>query len=107
MRMKYENPKLKQCQIANQISVLTSSLQTYRNDINMFSPYRNNPKNTNKRIKNASNTNFHLVNMTPKNLKRPQVTSFNLIQIQNQIRKTNMFQKFDPYTRILKLTINI
>ena len=39
-RMKYENTKLKQSQIANQLGYSTSTLQRYRNDINMLSPYR-------------------------------------------------------------------
>ena len=38
MRMKNENPKLKQSQIANQQGYSTASLQRYRNDINMLSP---------------------------------------------------------------------
>ena len=58
MLMKYENPKLKQSQIANQIGYSTSTLQRYRNDINMLSPYRINPNNINKRTKKASITNF-------------------------------------------------
>ena len=57
MRMKYENPKLKQSQIANQLSYSTSTLQRYRNDLNMVSPYRIKPNNTNKRAKKTSNTN--------------------------------------------------
>ena len=48
MRLKYENPRMKQSQIANQIGLSTSTLQRYRSDINMLSPYRINPNNTNK-----------------------------------------------------------
>ena len=51
MRVKYENPKMKQSQMANQLGLSTSTLQRYRNDINMLSPYRINPNNTNKRTK--------------------------------------------------------
>ena len=58
MRVKYENPKLKQSEIANQLGLSSSTLQRYRNDINMFSPYRINPNNTNKRTKKVENTNF-------------------------------------------------
>ena len=47
MRVKYENPKKKQCEIANQLSMSSSTLQRYRNDRNMLSPYRINPNNTN------------------------------------------------------------
>ena len=39
MRVKYENPKMKQSEIANQLSYSTSTLRRYRNDINMLSPY--------------------------------------------------------------------
>ena len=46
MRNKYENPKMKQSEIANQLGMSSSTLQRYRNDINMFSPYRINPNNT-------------------------------------------------------------
>ena len=49
MRMKYENPKLKQSQIQNQLGYSSTTLQRYRNDINMLSPYTiqsNNNKRT-------------------------------------------------------------
>ena len=51
MCIKLKNPKMKQSEIANQLSNSTSTLQRYRNDINMLSPYRIHPNNTNKRIK--------------------------------------------------------
>ena len=51
MRVKYENPKLKQSEIANQLGLPSSPLQRYRNDINMLSPYRIHSNNTNKRTK--------------------------------------------------------
>ena len=57
MRLKYENPKLKQCEIANQLAY-SSTIQRDRNDINMLSPYTIQPNNTNKRTKKTSNTNF-------------------------------------------------
>ena len=53
MRVKYEKPKMKQSEIANQLGMSSSTLQRYRNDINMLSPYRINQNNTNKRIKKA------------------------------------------------------
>ena len=85
MRLKYENPKLKQSEIANRLGYSSSTLQRYRNDVNMISPYRINPNNTNKRTKKAKNTNFD-ENTSPNNdhkglqmisndLKRPQSTS--------------------------------
>ena len=51
MRMKNENPKLKQSEIENQLGFCSSNLQRYRKEINMLSPYRNQPNNTNKRKK--------------------------------------------------------
>ena len=72
MRLKYENPRMKQSQIANQIGLSTSTLQRYRNDINMLSPYRSNPNNTNKRTKKLQKITFttiHTRNLTLKDLK--------------------------------------
>ena len=75
MRVKYENPRMKHYQLANQIGLSTSNLQRYRNDINMLSPYRINPVNTNKRTKNASITNFDNNSHHEPDVKRPQMTS--------------------------------
>ena len=47
MRIKYENPRLKQNEIANQLGLSSSTLKRYRNDIDMLSPYRNSSNNTN------------------------------------------------------------
>ena len=58
MRFNYKNPKMKQSEIANQPSCSSSTLQRYRIDINMFSPYKIQPNNTNKRTKSGSSTNF-------------------------------------------------
>ena len=51
MRFKNGNPKMKQSEVAKQLSYSASNLQIYRNDINMLLPYRINPNNTNKRTK--------------------------------------------------------
>ena len=48
MRVKCENPKLKQSEITIHLGLSSSTLQSYRNDINMLSPYRMHPNNTNK-----------------------------------------------------------
>ena len=80
MRLKYENPRMKQSQIANQIGLSTSTLQRYRNDINMLSPYRINPNNTNKRTKKVSNGNFDNNSHQESDVKRPQMTSKDLNQ---------------------------
>ena len=94
MRVKYENSKMKQSEIANQLSMSPSTLQRYRNDINMLSPYRINPNNTNKGTKKAKNTDFDNLShhepdvkrpqMTSNDLKRPQSTSKKIVRKQNQ-----------------------
>ena len=53
MRLKDENPKMKQSDIANQLSLSSSTIQRYRSDINMLSPYRIQSNNINKRMKKA------------------------------------------------------
>ena len=68
MKLKYENPRMKQSEIANQLGMSSSTLQRYRNDINMLSPYRNNPNNVKKRPKKAKIDDIG-------DLKRPQITS--------------------------------
>ena len=56
MKIKYENPKMKQTEIANQIGMSSSTLQRYRNEINMLSPYRNSSNNTKKSPKRLKST---------------------------------------------------
>ena len=68
MYMKYQNPKLKQSELANNLNMSSSTIQRYRNDINMQSPYRINPNNTKKRTKKAKIDDID-------DLKRPQMTS--------------------------------
>ena len=68
MHIKYQNPKMKQSEIADHLNMSSSTLQRYRNDINMFSPYRINPNNVKKRPKKAKIDNNG-------DLKRPQMTS--------------------------------
>ena len=71
MRVKYENPKMKQSEIANQLGMSSSTVQRYRNDINMLSPYRINPNNVKKRSKKPKINDIG-------DLKRPQMTSNDL-----------------------------
>ena len=75
MRLKYENPRMKESQIAHQIGLSTSTLQRYRKDKNMLSPYKINPNNTNKRTKKASNGKFDNNSHQESNNKRPQSIS--------------------------------
>ena len=89
MRGKYENLKMKQSEIANQLGLSSSTLQSYRNDINMPSPYRINPSNTNKRTKKTLNTNFDNNSHHEPDVKRPQMTSINLKTTQTKSNKKN------------------
>ena len=85
MRMRYENPILKQSEIANRLGYSSSTSQFYRNNVDMISPYRINPNNSNKRTKKAKHTNVDentspyndqkKSQMTSNDLKRPQSTS--------------------------------
>ena len=51
MHIKYQNPKLRQSEIADHLNMSSSTIQRYRNDINMLSPYRINPNNVKKHPK--------------------------------------------------------
>ena len=53
MNIKYQNPKMTQSDISSQLNMSSSTIKRYRNDINMLSPYRNNPNNVKKRSKKA------------------------------------------------------
>ena len=68
MNIEYQNPKMTQSEISSQLNMSSSTLQRYRNDINMHSPYRINPNNVKKRTKKAKIDNIG-------DLKRPQMTS--------------------------------
>ena len=78
MQVKYENPQMKQSEIANDLHYSTSTLQRYRNDINMLSPYRIEASYTNKQRKKTSNTNSNNDLHRDSDLKRPQMTSNDL-----------------------------
>ena len=75
LRMKYKNPKLKQSEIANESDISSSTLQRYRSDMNMFSPYINKTNHTNKRAKKASITNSNNNSDREPDCKRLQTTS--------------------------------
>ena len=74
MRLKYENPKMKQSEIANQLSLSSSTIQRYRNDINMLSPYRIQSNNINKRMKKAKYAKSDNDSQPNHDDKRPQMT---------------------------------
>ena len=71
MNINYQNPKMTQSEISSQLNISPSTIQRYRNDINMFSPYRINPNNVKKRSKKAKIDDNG-------DLKRPQLTSNDL-----------------------------
>ena len=81
MNIKYQIPKMKQSEIANNLNMSSSTLQRYRNDINMLSPYRNNPNNNKKHPKKAEIDDNG-------DLKRPQMTSDDLKATSNDNKKT-------------------
>ena len=68
MDIKYQSPKMKQSEIANHLKTSSSTLQRYRNDINMLSPYRINPNNVKKQPQKVKIDDIG-------DLKRPQMTS--------------------------------
>ena len=71
MNIKYQNPKMTQSEISSQLNMSPSTIQRYRNDINMISPYRNNPKNVKKQQKKVKIDDIG-------DLKRPNLTSYDL-----------------------------
>ena len=71
---------MRQSEIANQLGMSSSTLQRYRNDINMLSPYRINPNNTKKRTKKAKIDDIV-------DLKRPQMTSNDVKTTSNETVK--------------------
>ena len=80
MYIKYQNPKMKQSEIANNLNMSPSTLQRYQNDINMLSPYRisqNNTKILSKKVKIDDIGD----------LKRPQMTSNDLEKNSNETVK--------------------
>ena len=77
MYMKYQNPKLKQSELANNLNMSSSTIQRYRNDINMQSPYR---INTKKRTKKPKIDDIG-------DLKRPQMTSNDVKMTSNETVK--------------------
>ena len=77
MHIKYQNPKMKQSEIADQLKMSSSTLQRFKNDINMQSPYRNNPNNVKKQPKKNKIDES-------RDLKRPQITPNDLKSSSNE-----------------------
>ena len=85
MYVKYQNSKMKQSDIANNLNMSSSTIQRFRNDINKLSPYRINPNNNKKRPKKAKIDNIS-------DLKRPQMTSNDSIKNKKTILKGGSVQ---------------
>ena len=75
MNIKYQNPKMKQSEIANQLNMSTSTIQRQRNHVNMLSPYRINPNNVKKRPKKAKIVENNDIKRGSDDLRRTQITS--------------------------------
>ena len=84
MHIKYQNPKMKQSEISNQLGLSSGTVQRYRNDINMLSPYRIQSNKTNKRTKKAKNTNFDSNSHHEPDVERPQMTSIDFKTTSNE-----------------------
>ena len=72
MNIKYQHPKMTQSEISNQLGMSSSTLQRYRNDINMISPYTNNLKNVKKQQNKAKindNGDLKSPNLTSNDIK--------------------------------------
>ena len=73
MMVKYENPKLKQSQIANSLGLPSSTLQCYRNHMNILLPYRKiipiTPINNEKRLQILILTTIYIATLTSKDHK--------------------------------------
>ena len=86
LNVKYQNPKLKQSEIASQLNMSPSTIQRHRNDLNMLSPYRINLNNVKKRPKKAKIDDNG-------DLKRPQMTSNDLKTTSNDNNKKTKTKK--------------
>ena len=80
MHIKYQNPKMKQSELADHLNMSSSTLQRYKNDINMLSPYRINPNNVKKHPKKVKIDDIG-------DHKRPQMTSNDLKTTSNETVK--------------------
>ena len=89
MNVKYQNPKLKQAEIASRLKMSTSSIQRQRNDLNMNSPYRINPNNVKKRQKKAKiddNGDLNRPQMTSKDLKTTSSNDNKKTKMKNNLK---------------------
>ena len=98
MEIKSINPKLKHSEIAQQLAISTSTLQRYRREINLFSPYRVPPSstNTNRRKQKTSNHTENDLKATSNDLK---VTSIDLKMISRNTNENGKEVKSKNFSR--------
>ena len=89
MRLKNKKPKMKQSEIASQLSLSSFTIQRYRNDINMLSLYRIQSNNINKRLKKAEITNSNNDTQPNHDEKRAQMTPNDLKTSETKSNKKN------------------
>ena len=104
MRIKYENPKMKQPEIANHLGYSSSTLKTDRKDMNMLSPYKIRLINSNEPSKNASKTNFNNNLQREPDIERPQTTSNDAKTTQTNTKPNKKKQKCSENGSIHKNT---
>ena len=75
MKIKSVSPKMQQNQTAKELGYSSSTLQRYRNDINMLSPYGIPHNDTNKKKQKSSNTNLDDISNREHDVQRHQMTS--------------------------------
>ena len=104
-------PSLRQDQITKKLNCSSSTLQRHRNVINMLTPYKHHPNNTNKRSRKFSNANIdnNLLcehghkrpQFTSKDFKRPQMTSndpeIKLVKIKNKLKSGSKIEISENY----------
>ena len=86
MEIKTVNPKLKQDQIAKKSCCSSSTLQRYKQYMNMLLPYRV-PPNSDKRRQKFSNTKFDDNSHRVRDVKRPRIQT--LLSTTQGIRNAN------------------
>ena len=93
MNLKYQNPKMKQSDIANQLGMSTSSVQRCRKEINMQSPYRSTTNNTKKRSKTVKNTDINNNLQYERGSERPQMTSNESIKNKKKLKGGSILEE--------------
>ena len=88
MENKSIKPKLSQDQTAKQLGCSSSTLQRYRQDTNMLSPYRIS-SNSYKGRQTIPNTNLDDDSHRERHVKRPQMTS-------NDLKKPQRIEPIKP-----------